>query len=66
MIKHEDYKKTIFEKKQKGHKIKTIQSKSHQLKCYIINKISLSCFDANCYILEKGIKTLADGLKNIK
>ena len=52
MIKHEDYKKTIFEKKQKGHKIKTIQSKSHQLKCYIINKISLSCFDANCYILE--------------
>ena len=44
---HDDYKKTLSEKKQIRHKIKTIQSKSLQLrnyeskKCFIIEIYSL-------------------------
>ena len=41
------------------HKMKRIQSKKHKLGTYEIDKISLSCFDDERYVLDDGICTLA-------
>ena len=60
-IKHEDYKKVLFENEQMQHKMKTIRSERHELGSYEINKISLSCFDDKRYILENGIDSLSYG-----
>ena len=43
-IKHEDYKNSLFTKKQ-IYKMKTIRSDDHQLGSCELNKVSLSCFD---------------------
>ena len=37
-----------------------IQSKKHQLGTYEIDKISLSCFDDKSYVLDDGIRTIAN------
>ena len=47
-------------------KMKTIQSKSHHLKKYEINKIYLSCFDYKHHILEDQVNALAYDHKDIK
>ena len=60
-ITHENYKETLFNKKQMYHKMKTIRSKNHQLGSYEINKVSLSCFDDKRHILENGINSYAYG-----
>ena len=60
-IKHEDYKKVLFENEQMQHTMKTIRSERHELGSYEINKISLSCFDDKRYILENGINSLSYG-----
>ena len=65
-IKHEDYKKTLFNNEQIHHKMKTIKSQQHQLGSYEINKISLSCFDDKRYILDDGINSYAYGHYSIK
>ena len=39
--------------------MKRIQSKTHKLGTYEINKISLSCFDNEIYVLDDGIHMLA-------
>ena len=44
-MKHEEYKKTLFEKNQMRHKMKIIQSIIHQLEIYDIKKMPLLCFD---------------------
>ena len=44
-MKHEEYKKTLFEKNQMRHKMKIIQSTIHQLEIYDIKKMPLPCFD---------------------
>ena len=49
-IKHEDYKKVLFNKEQIQHEMKTIRSENHKLGSYKLNKISLSCFDGKRYI----------------
>ena len=59
-ITHENYKDTLFNKKQLHHKMKTIRSENHELNSYEINKVSLSCFD------EDGKTSYAYGHKNIK
>lgn len=46
--------------------MKTIQSKSHHLSSYEINKISLSLFSDKCHILEDIVNISAHGHKNIK
>ena len=56
-IKHEDYKKVLFNNKQIQHKIKTTRRQNHQLGRFEINKISLSCFDDKRYILNNGINS---------
>ena len=38
--------------------MKRIQSKKHKLGTYEINKISLSCFDDQRYVLDDGSRTL--------
>ena len=65
-ITHENYKDTLFNKKQLHHKMKTIRSENHELNSYEINKVSLSCFDDKRYILEDGKTSYAYGHKNIK
>ena len=65
-IKHEDYKKTLFNNEQIHHKMKTIRSQKHQLGSFEINKISLSCFDDKRHLLEDGINSYAYGHYLIK
>ena len=56
---HEEYENALFVKKQTTHQIKRIQSKSHQLGKFKINKISQSGFDNKLYIPDHRIKTIA-------
>ena len=62
---HQEYVDVLFGKKVARHKMKRIQSKSHNIGTYELNKISLSCFDDKRYILDDGINTLAYGHKDI-
>ena len=39
--------------------MKRIESKKHNLGIYEIDKISLSCFDGESYVLDDGIHTLS-------
>ena len=39
--------------------MKRIQSEKHKFGTYEIDKISLSCFDDERYVLDDGIRTLA-------
>ena len=41
------------------HKMKRIQSKKHKLGTYEVDKVSLSYFDDERYVLDDGIRTLA-------
>ena len=60
-ITHDNYKNTLFDKKQMNHKMKTIRSENHELGSYEINKVSLSCFDDKRYIHKNGITSYAYG-----
>ena len=64
-IMHDDYKETLFNKKQMYHKMKTIRSENHKLGSYEINKVSLCCFDDKRYINEDGVTSHAYGHKSI-
>ena len=54
----------LFNKKIIRHKMKRIQSKKHKLGRYEIDKVSLSCFDDQRYVLDDGIYTLSYFYKN--
>ena len=45
--------------------MKRIQSNSHSVGTYDLNKISLSCSDDKRYVLDDGINTLAYDHKDI-
>ena len=66
---HEEYKNTLFKKKQISYEMKRMQSRSHQLGTYGVKKISRSCFDGKWYVLEylldNEIKTLLCRSKDI-
>ena len=64
-LKHKEYINVLFNKKILRHKMKRILSKRHNIVSYVINKISLSCYDDKRFILNDGINSLADGHKNI-
>ena len=64
-IRHNEYVDVLFNKKVVRHKMKRIQSKLHEIGTYDLNKISLSCFDDNIYVLDDGINTLAYFHKDI-
>ncbi len=65
-ITHTNYIATLFNNKQMHHKMKTIRSQNHQLGSYEINKVSLSCFDDERYILENGKDSYSYGHYKIK
>ena len=60
-ITHQDYKDTLLNNKQIYHTMKTIRSVCHKLGSYELNKISLSCFDDERYIVTDGVNSLAYG-----
>ena len=52
-------KDVLFNAKIIRKKMKRIQSKKHKLATYVIDKISLSCFDDKRYVVDDGIHTLS-------
>ena len=64
-ISHQDYQDVLNESKILHHQMKTIRSDCHQISSYQINKISLSPFDGERYILSDGISSYAYGNLNI-
>ena len=60
-IKHSHFKDCLFNNQIMHHKMRTIRSDHHVISSYEINKISLSCYDDKCYILDDGISSLAYG-----
>ena len=61
VIKHEDYKRILFNNEQMYNNMKTIRSDLHILKSFLLNKVSLSCFDDKRYIHSDGMNTYAYG-----
>ena len=53
------FKDVLFNEKNTRHKIRRIQSEKHKLGTCEIDKIFLSCFDDERYVLDDGIHTLA-------
>ena len=60
---HDNYKDTLFNKKQMRHTMRLIKSEKHQIGSYVVDKISLSCFDDKRYIHENGVTSYAYGHK---
>ena len=60
-IQHDNYKDTLFNKKQMRHTMRLIKSEKHQLGSYMVNKTSLSCFDDKRYIHKNGVTSYAYG-----
>ena len=58
-IMHEQYKETLFGKKQLWHGMNMLRSEGHEIYGMHINKISLSPFDSKRRIAEEGIHTHA-------
>ena len=64
-IKYDEFKDTHSNKKVITHDMRGIKSKNHNITTYEKNKISLSAFDDNQYILDDGINTLPYGHNDI-
>ena len=60
-IQHENYKDTLFNQKQMRHTMRLIKSEKHRIGSYVVDKISLSCFDDKRYIHENGVTSYAYG-----
>ena len=60
-LQHDNYKDVLFNKKQLRHEMRVIKSEKHQIGSYVVNKISLSCFDDKRYIHENGVASYAYG-----
>jgi len=54
----------LFNKKQMCHTMRLIKSERHQIGSYVVDKISLSCFDDKRYIHENGATSYAYGYAN--
>ena len=54
-----EYTDVLLNKKCLRHLMNRIQSKSHRIGTYEINKISLSCFNDKIYFLDNEIDALA-------
>ena len=60
-LQHVNYKDVLFNKKKMRHMMRLIKSERHQIGSYVVDKISLSCFDDKRYIHENGVKSYAYG-----
>ena len=63
-LKHKEYVDVLFGKKIARHKMKRILSEKHSIGSYVLNKVSLSCYDDKRFIVDDGINSLAYGHKN--
>ena len=63
-IRHEQYKEALFEKQTFRHGMDVLRSDRHRIYGQHLNKVSLSPFDSKRWIAEKGVDTLAYGLKD--
>ena len=63
-ISHSEYKDVFLNKEFLRHSMNRIQSKTHRIETYEVNKISLSCFDDKIYIQNNGYDGLAFGYQN--
>ena len=61
---HDKYKDVLFNKKQMCHTMRLIKSEKHQIGSYVVDKISLSCFDDKRYIHQNGATSYAYGFEN--
>ena len=64
-LKHKKYVDVLFGKNILRHKKKRILSERYNVGTYLINEISLSCFDDKRFILDDGINSLTYGHKDI-
>ena len=55
----------LFGKKIVRHKMKRILSEKYSVGTYLLNKVSLSCYDDKRFILDDGINSLAYVNKDI-
>ena len=60
-----EYVDVLFNRNILRHKMKRILSEKHNINSYLLNKISLSCYDDKRFILNDGINSLVYGHKNI-
>lgn len=60
-LRHSEYKQSLFNARRYTHKMKSIQSKNHELFTVTINKTSLCPLDDKRYICDDGISSLAYG-----
>ena len=60
---NKEYVDVLFNKKDLRYKMKRILSEKHSIATYLLNKISLSCYDDKRFILDDGINSLAYGHK---
>ena len=63
MLKHKEYVSVLFNNQVIRHKMKRILSERHSIGSYVLNKISLSCYDNKRFILDNGINSLTYGHK---
>ena len=60
-IRHEQYRKALFEKLTFRHGMDVLRSERHHIYGQHLNKVSLSPFDSKRWIAENGVDTLAYG-----
>jgi hypothetical protein len=60
-IRHEEFKKCLFERVQIPKKFVTFRSKSHVVSTIEIEKVALDCKDSKCFTLPDNITTLPYG-----
>ena len=65
VLKHKEYVNVLYNRKVLRRKLKRILSKKHNVCTYLLNKVSLSCFNDKIFILDDGINNLAYGHKDI-
>ena len=65
ILKHKYYVVFLFNGKVLRHKMKRILNERHNVGIYLLNKVSLSCYDDKRFILDDGINSLAYGHKDI-
>ena len=61
MIRHDNYKICLFDKKQTKASMNQIRSNGHEIYSIKLNKIALSPYDEKRFILEDGVSALAHG-----
>ena len=60
-LQHDNYINVLFNKMQMRHTMRLIKSEKHRIGSYVLDKISLSCFDDKRYIHENGVTSYAYG-----